>query len=95
MLLTELAALALLLLAAIGVVAVTTGWLLPMVRGRVVRPELWGYGALTSALGMGTGMSLHWWSDSLAMDDAGAATALTLILLGGALQYRAQRPATP
>ena len=95
MLLTWLAAVALLLMAALGVVTVTTGWLLPMARGRVVRPQLWGYGALASALGLGTGLSLHWWSDSLATDDVGAAVALTLILLGGALQYRAQRPATP
>jgi hypothetical protein len=82
-----------LLMAVSGVVAVTTGRLLPTLRGRVVRPELWGYGAADFGVGMATGMSLRWWADSLAMDDAGAATALALIALGGALQWRAQRPA--
>ncbi|MGH1554939.1 hypothetical protein ACRAWF_32590 [Streptomyces sp. L7] len=66
---TWLAAAALLLLAALGVFTATTGWMPPMARGRVVRPELWGLGALASALGMGTGLSLHWWADSLVMDD--------------------------
>nr|WSY52030.1 hypothetical protein OG999_19105 [Streptomyces sp. NBC_00886] len=89
---TGLAAVAWLFVAALGVVAVTTGRMPPMVRGRVVRPELWGYGVLTTALGMGTGMSLRWWADSLAMDDVGGATALALIVLGGVLQWRAQRP---
>ncbi|WP_416959528.1 hypothetical protein [Streptomyces sp. Agncl-13] len=95
MVLTWLAAVALLLMAALGVVTVTTGWMPPMARGRVVRPELWGYGVLTSALGMGTGMSVHWWADSLAMDNVGAAMALALIILGGVLQWRAQHPALP
>jgi len=89
---TELAAVALLLMAATGVVAVTTGWTPPTARSRVVQAELWGYGLLVMALGMGTAMSLRWWADSLAMDDAGGATALALIVLGGVLQWRAQRP---
>ncbi|MFF6988186.1 hypothetical protein [Streptomyces sp. NPDC010273] len=93
MVLTTLAAVAWLLIAVIGVVAVTTGWTPPTTRGRVVRPELWGYGTLTTALGMGTGMSLHWWADSMAVDGVGGATALVLILLGFALQTRAQHPA--
>jgi hypothetical protein len=87
------AAVAWLLVAAIGVVAVTTGRVLPTLRKRVVRPELWGYGALISALGMGTGMTLHWWAVSLVLDGAGAATALALIVLGGVLQWRSERPA--
>ena len=94
MLLTWLAAVALLLMAALGVVTATTGWMPPMARGRVVRPELWGLGALTAALGLGTGLSLHWWADSPAMDDLGGATAFALIILGGVLQWRAQRPGT-
>ncbi|MFE2418470.1 hypothetical protein [Streptomyces hokutonensis] len=43
---------------------------------------------------MGTAMSLHWWAGSLAMDDLGGATAFALIVLGGALRWRAQRPGT-
>jgi 4-hydroxybenzoate polyprenyltransferase len=93
MVLTWLAAVALLLLAALGVFTATTGWMPPMARGRVVRPELWGLGALAGALGMGTAMSLRWWADSLTMDNLGGATAFALIVLGGVLQWRAQRPA--
>ncbi|WP_405843806.1 hypothetical protein [Streptomyces sp. NBC_01518] len=94
MVLTWLVAVALLLMAALGVFTAATGWMPPPARGRVVRPELWGLGALTSALGMGTGLSLHWWADSLTMDNLGGATAFALIILGGVLQWRAQRPGT-
>ncbi|WP_329256754.1 hypothetical protein OG223_33960 [Streptomyces sp. NBC_01478] len=94
MMLTWLAAGALLLLAALGIFTVATGWMPPMARGRVVRPELWGYGTLTLALGMGTGLSLQWWADSLTMDNLGGATAFALIIFGGVLQWRAQRPGT-
>ncbi|MGW0835342.1 hypothetical protein [Streptomyces prunicolor] len=90
---TGLAAAACALMAVSGVVAVTTGRMLPTLQGRVVRPELWGYGQLVFASGMATGISLRWWASSLALGDAGAATALALIALGGALQWRAQRPA--
>lgn len=91
---TGLAVVACLLVAVSGVVAVTTGRMLPTLQGRVVRPELWGYGQLVFALGMATGISLRWWAGSLAVGDAGGATAFALILLGGVLQWRAQRPGT-
>ncbi|MFJ8055524.1 hypothetical protein [Streptomyces sp. NPDC096142] len=93
MVLTGLAAAIWLMVAAIGLAAVTTGWTLPTTRHRVVRVQLWGYGTLVTALGMGTGLSLHWWADSRALDGAGGAVALVLILLGFFLQTRAQRPA--
>ncbi|WP_405990979.1 hypothetical protein [Streptomyces sp. NBC_00986] len=92
---TGLAVAACLLMALSGVVAVTTGRMLPTVQGRVVRPELWGYGQLVFALGMATGISLRWWAGSLAVGDAGAAMAFILIVLGSVLQWRAQRPAFP
>ncbi|MGW3104204.1 hypothetical protein [Streptomyces sp. NPDC001100] len=94
MVLTWLAAVALLLLAALGVLTATTGWMPPMARDRVVRPALWGLGALAGALGMGTAMSLRWWADSPVTGDVGGATAFALIILGGVLQWRAQRPGT-
>lgn len=90
---TVLAAAACALVAVSGVVAVTTGRMLPALQCRVVRPELWGYGQLVFASGMATGISLHWWAGSLAMGDAGGVTALALIALGCAIQWRAQRPA--
>ncbi|MFD4879103.1 hypothetical protein ACFWOB_37910 [Streptomyces sp. NPDC058420] len=90
---TGLAAAACALVAVSGVVAVTTGRMLPTLQGRVVRPELWGLGQLVFAAGMATGISLRWWAGSLAMGDAGAATALVLIVLGCVVQWRAQHPA--
>ncbi|MFI6459318.1 hypothetical protein [Streptomyces sp. NPDC050528] len=90
---TGLAAVACALVAVSGVVAVTTGRMLPTMQGRVVRPELWGYGQLVFASGMATGISLRWWASSLALGDAGGVTALALIALGCAIQWRAQCPA--
>lgn len=46
------AVLAVLLLVACGGAAVATGWVMPFGRGRVLRPRLWGYGALLCAVGM-------------------------------------------
>lgn len=89
---TGLAAGACLLVAATGVLALTTGRVVPTLQGSVVRPELWGYGSLAVALGMATGMSLRWWAESPAADDAGGALTLALIVLGGVLQWRARRP---
>ncbi|MFJ8109706.1 hypothetical protein [Streptomyces sp. NPDC096132] len=37
--------------AAAGVVAVTTGWTLPLGRERILRPKLWGAGLLLIAFG--------------------------------------------
>lgn len=45
------AAVAMALLAGAGIAAVTAGWVVPWGRSRVVRPKLWGYGALLSAAG--------------------------------------------
>ncbi|OIJ86946.1 hypothetical protein [Streptomyces monashensis] len=41
------------LLAAAGVAGVTTGWVAPWGRARVLRPKLWGYGCLLGAAGWG------------------------------------------
>ncbi|WBO64083.1 hypothetical protein [Streptomyces camelliae] len=39
------------LLAAAGVASLTTGWVAPWGRARVLRPKLWGYGCLLGAAG--------------------------------------------
>jgi hypothetical protein len=44
-------AVALLLLAVFGVASVTTGWVVPWGRPRVLRPRLWGTGCLVCAVG--------------------------------------------
>ncbi|MFJ6568300.1 hypothetical protein ACIQNU_12805 [Streptomyces sp. NPDC091292] len=40
------------LAAAEGVAAVRTGWVLPWIRRRVLRPRLWGYGMLITSIGV-------------------------------------------
>ncbi|MGI5377971.1 hypothetical protein ACQEV2_27730 [Streptomyces sp. CA-251387] len=45
------AALSLGLLGVLGIVTITTGWVVPFGRARVLRPTLWGYGSLVSAVG--------------------------------------------
>ncbi|MEU0598856.1 hypothetical protein ABZ484_11460 [Streptomyces sp. NPDC006393] len=51
-------ALAVTLMAVAGVAAVTTGWVVPLGRHRVVRPRLWGYGQLLGAVGCALWMFL-------------------------------------
>ncbi|MEU3845168.1 hypothetical protein AB0E88_34705 [Streptomyces sp. NPDC028635] len=78
--------------AALGAVTLTTGWVAPWARGRVVRPALWGAGALVFAAGMATGLSTHFFDVSLGSGDALAVDTLAQIAFGGLLQHRAQRP---
>ncbi|WP_262055862.1 hypothetical protein [Streptomyces sp. STR69] len=91
MLWTTLGALACVLMAVPGVIALTTGRLPPQLRGSVVRPELWGYGGLMSAVGLGTEASLRW----LTFIDFFGALGFVLILLGFLLQSRAKRLPAP
>ncbi|MFE2581358.1 hypothetical protein [Streptomyces sp. NPDC059378] len=51
-------ALAVTLMAGFGIAAVTTGWVVPVGRHRVLRPKLWGYGQLIGAVGMSLWMFL-------------------------------------
>ncbi|WP_158692690.1 hypothetical protein [Streptomyces roseochromogenus] len=39
------------LLAVSGIASITTGWVVPWLRTRVLRPRLWGYGSLLAAVG--------------------------------------------
>ncbi|MFI1162601.1 hypothetical protein ACH4UM_03090 [Streptomyces sp. NPDC020801] len=41
------------MLAVSGIATVTTGWVMPIGRHRVLRPRLWGYGTLVCAAGAG------------------------------------------
>lgn len=89
---TGLAAGACLLVAAAGVVALTTGRLIPTLRCSVARAELWGYGALVMALGMATGVSQRWLPGSMTVHDAAGVLTLALVVFGCVLQARAKRP---
>ncbi|GGW23606.1 hypothetical protein [Streptomyces alanosinicus] len=77
------------LLAVVGIASVTTGWVVPWARARVLRPKLSGYGALLSAAGwavfiylgpLGQGYGVLAWSGWLAA------------MAGLGLQVLAQRP---
>ncbi|MGW0768619.1 hypothetical protein [Streptomyces sp. NPDC002676] len=40
------------LMVGFGIAGITTGWVVPFGRHRVLRPKLWGYGQLTAAVGL-------------------------------------------
>ncbi len=91
MLLVVGAWLAVALLVAAGVVSVVTDWVPWPARRRVVRPRLWGYGTLLTALGLGLLLLLG------PMEEAGAgivafAGYCVLFLAGFVVQALAQRP---
>jgi hypothetical protein len=50
--------LAVVLMAAAGIAGVTTGWVVPLGRHRVLRPKLWGCGQLLGAVGFALWMFL-------------------------------------
>ncbi|MPY35250.1 hypothetical protein FNH09_29590 [Streptomyces adustus] len=58
MILVVLAVLAVAATAGFGIAGVTTGWVVPFGRHRVLRPKLWGYGQLLGAVGMSLWMFL-------------------------------------
>ncbi|MGW7260924.1 hypothetical protein [Streptomyces sp. NPDC054834] len=84
------AVLSVLLLAALGGAAVATDWVMPWARGRVLRPRLWGYGALLGAAGMALFMFLG------PLADAGLSPlpviGWLMFMAGLGLQALAQRP---
>ncbi|MGW3956956.1 hypothetical protein ACWEKM_40070 [Streptomyces sp. NPDC004752] len=79
------------LLALAGCVALATGWLLPWLRSRVVRPDQWGYGAVSLAAGLATGMSFKSAGDSMIVLNTLFALTIGLVILGGLLQRRSLR----
>ncbi|GAA1088623.1 hypothetical protein GCM10009663_35290 [Kitasatospora arboriphila] len=73
-----------------GIAAVSRGWLLPWLRGRVPSPRLWGTGEITLGLGITTGMiSSHWHSLASLV---GTTAGLCLGLCGLGILAKAQRP---
>lgn len=46
------------LMAVLGIAAVTTGWVIPLGRHRILRPKLWGYCQLFAAVGASLWMFL-------------------------------------
>ncbi|WP_405821772.1 hypothetical protein OG241_37130 [Streptomyces sp. NBC_01390] len=74
-------------LVACGAMAVRSGWLLPWLRRRTLRPELWGYGAMSFGTGMFLLMS---WGELNVLDGLphlGGAVAVTGLLLMAAGAY--------
>ncbi|WP_159050454.1 hypothetical protein [Streptomyces cellostaticus] len=51
-------ALAVTLMAGFGIAGITTGWVVPLGRHRILRPKLWGYSQLLGAVGMSLWMFL-------------------------------------
>jgi hypothetical protein len=85
-------ALALVCLAGIGLAGITTGWIPSFGRSVVLRPKLWGYGALVSAVGMALFMFLG----PFRGPDMGMAPyalgGMAVAFVGMALQMAARRP---
>jgi hypothetical protein len=93
--LVTVAVIALVALAGAGVAAITTGWLAPWGRRRVLRPTLWGYGAVVGAVGMALYMFLGpFRGPDLAMAPY-AMSGMALFFVGLALQWAGQRPGRP
>ncbi|MFI9807234.1 hypothetical protein ACIHEJ_23205 [Streptomyces sp. NPDC052301] len=46
------------LMVAFGVAGITTGWVVPFGRRRILRPKLWGYSQLIGAVGLSLWMFL-------------------------------------
>ncbi|MFF2513660.1 hypothetical protein [Streptomyces sp. NPDC058086] len=82
-------------LAAIGIAGITTGWVPPFGRSIVLRPKLWGYGALVSAVGM----TLFVFLGPFRAPDIGMAPyalgGMGVAFVGMALQMAARRPGRP
>ncbi|WP_062641237.1 hypothetical protein [Streptomyces maremycinicus] len=81
------------LMAVVGIAAVAREWVPPFGRRRVLRPRLWGAGALMSALGLGLFMFLGpMASHDLAVDLYVPPAGMAVNLAGLAVQALAQRP---
>ncbi|MER6473137.1 hypothetical protein [Streptomyces collinus] len=78
------------LYAVAGVLAVATGRIVPWQRGYVLRPRLWGSGALMFGAGMGLARYGGTVRD-LTTSDVVFACSLLMLIGGGALQYVGQR----
>ncbi|TQJ55478.1 hypothetical protein [Streptomyces sp. SLBN-115] len=80
-------------MAVVGIAAVMRGWVPPFGRRRVLRPRLWGVGALMSALGLGLFMFLGpMAAHDLAVNPYVPPAGMAVNLAGLAVQMLAQRP---
>ncbi|SHH99909.1 hypothetical protein SAMN05444521_3143 [Streptomyces sp. 3214.6] len=78
--------------AAAGALAVTTGWLLPFRRDRILRPKLWGASLLLIAFGMAFFLFLGPLSGTPSKHPYLPFLGLGVNFAGLALQLLAQRP---
>lgn len=76
----------------LGVAAVAASWVPPWVRRRVVRPRVWGWGALSGSVGMALFMFLGPFHGPDADLTPYAMTGMALFLVGQALQILGQHP---
>ncbi|MFE2823904.1 hypothetical protein [Streptomyces sp. NPDC059271] len=76
--------------AGLGVAAVAASWVPPLIRRRIVRPRLWGWGALSGSLGMSLFMFLGPFHGPDADMTPYAMTGMALFLVGQALQMLGQ-----
>ncbi|MFF3914819.1 hypothetical protein ACWGLF_33275 [Streptomyces puniciscabiei] len=75
---------------AAGVLAITTGRAVPWQRGYILRPRLWGFGALM--FGAGTALARYGGTvRDLTTSDVVFACSLLMLICGGVLQYVGQR----
>jgi hypothetical protein len=81
--------------AAAGVAAIATGWVPPWGGHRIMRPKLWGYGTLVSAVGLAGYMFLGPMNQAPFAHVSIAAMGFGLWLAGAATQMSARRPARP
>ncbi|MEH0418783.1 hypothetical protein [Streptomyces sp. B21-083] len=82
-------------LVVIGAVAVRTAWLLPWLRYRTVRPELWGYGSMSFGTGMFLLMSwgaLDAFGGTRVLHGAMGIIGVLMMTAGAYLQSRSARP---
>lgn len=88
------AVLAVTLQAGLGIATLTTGWLAPWARKRVLRPRLWGYGMLAGGIGMGVYLFLGPWGGGPSDGARGTAAwcGWGLSMAGLLVQMFAQRP---
>ncbi|MFF0136357.1 hypothetical protein ACFYRN_07910 [Streptomyces sp. NPDC005227] len=78
--------------AGLGVAAIATYWVPPWFRRRVVRPRLWGWGALSGSVGMSLFMFLGPFHGPDADMTPYAMTGVALFVVGQALQMLGQYP---
>jgi hypothetical protein len=86
------AVLSMVALATMGLAGITTGWVPRWGRNRVLRPKLWGYGAVVSAVGMTAFMLLGPLGAAPPAHTYVPPAGIAVYLVGLGLQMLAQRP---